>query len=69
MKKVHFGRVDRILAYSLISSYSLSRSTAREVTHVWSVIQDIRCSESMQKIYRKTPMPKYDFSKVALELY
>ena len=26
------------------------------------------CSENMQQIYRRTPMPKCDFSKVALEL-
>ena len=25
-----------------------------------------RCSENMQQIYRRTPMPKYDFNKVAL---
>ena len=24
-----------------------------------------RCSENMQQIYRRTPMPKYDFNKVA----
>ena len=24
-----------------------------------------RCSESMQEIYRRTPMPKCDFNKVA----
>ena len=23
------------------------------------------CSENMQPIYRRTPMPKYDFNKVA----
>ena len=28
-----------------------------------------RCSENMQQIYRRTPMPKRDFNKVALELY
>ena len=27
-----------------------------------------RCSEKMQKIYR-TPMPKCDFNKVALQVY
>ena len=27
------------------------------------------CSENMQQIYRRTPMPKCDFNKVALELY
>ena len=28
-----------------------------------------RCSEKMQQIYRRTPMPKCDFNKVALQLY
>ena len=28
-----------------------------------------RCSENMQQIYRRTPMPKCDFNKVALKLY
>ena len=27
-----------------------------------------RCSENMQQIYRRTPMPKYDFNKVAKQL-
>ena len=26
-----------------------------------------RCSENMQQIYRRTPMPKCDFNKVALQ--
>ena len=28
-----------------------------------------RCSEIMQQIYRRAPMPKRDFNKVALQLY
>ena len=28
-----------------------------------------RCSENMQQIYRRIPMPKYDSNKVALQLY
>ena len=28
-----------------------------------------RCSENMQQIYRRTPMPKCDFDKVALQIY
>ena len=28
-----------------------------------------RCSENMQQIYRRTPIPKCDFNKVALQLY
>ena len=27
------------------------------------------CPEIMQQIYRRTPMPKCDFNKVALQLY
>ena len=28
-----------------------------------------RCSENMQQIYRRTPVPKFDFNKVTLQLY
>ena len=28
----------------------------------------LRCSENMQQIYRRTPKPKIDFNKVALQL-
>ena len=28
-----------------------------------------RCSENMQQIYRRTPMPKCDFNNVALQCY
>ena len=28
-----------------------------------------RCSENMQQTYTRTPMPKCDFNKVALQLY
>ena len=28
-----------------------------------------RCSENMQQIYRRTPMQKRDFNKVAKQLY
>ena len=28
-----------------------------------------RCSENMQQIYRRTPMPKCDFNKVTKQLY
>ena len=27
------------------------------------------CSENMQQIYRRTPMTKYDFNKVASQIY
>ena len=28
-----------------------------------------RCSETMQQIYGRTPMPKYDFNRVVKQLY
>ena len=28
-----------------------------------------RCSQNMQQIYRRTPMPEYDFNEVALQFY
>ena len=28
-----------------------------------------RCFENMQQIYRRTPMPKCDFDKIAKQLY
>ena len=28
-----------------------------------------KCSENMQQIYKRTPMPKCDFNKLALQLY
>ena len=28
-----------------------------------------RCPENIQQIYRRTPMPKYDFNKVAKQIY
>ena len=28
-----------------------------------------RCSENMKQIYKRTPMPKCDFNKVAKQLY
>ena len=27
-----------------------------------------RCSENKQQVYRKTPMPKWDFNKVTLQM-
>ena len=33
------------------------------------VFLEKRCSENMQQIYRRTPVPKCDFNKVALQLY
>ena len=27
------------------------------------------CSENMQQIYRRTPIPKSDFNKIALQIY
>ena len=34
-----------------------------------SVVLKKKCSENIHQIYSRTPMPKCDFTKVALQLY
>ena len=36
---------------------------------VLKVCSKLRCSENIQQIYRRTPLPKRDFNKVAKQLY
>ena len=36
---------------------------------VLKVCSKPRCSENIQQIYRRTPLPKRDFNKVAKQLY
>ena len=55
-------QLPEILARFLEDSYSLQKQPSEGV-----IIK--MCSENMQQIYRRTPMPKCDFNKVALELY
>ena len=38
-------------------------------TQPFRVVLSKRCSENMQQIYRRTPRPKCDFNKVALQPY
>ena len=42
---------------------------AKQMKKVGKGVPRKRCSENMQQIYRRTPMPKYDFDKVALQVY
>ena len=55
--------------------YNILRAVKQVYSHsdiqkqpLWGVLRK-RCSEDIQQIYRRTPMPKYDFNKVALQLY
>ena len=48
----------RFLAVTWINQKQPYRSVLRE-----------RCSENMQRIYRRISMPKCDFNKVASQLY
>ena len=45
-----------------ISYQNIQKQTSRGV-------RKKRCSENMQQIYKRTPMPKCDFNKVAQQLY
>ena len=49
--------LDRHSSCSRVLETALSRNSP-----LWK-----RCSEKMQQIYRRTPMPKFDFNKVALQ--
>ena len=42
--------------------------TSEALVVLFSVLRKM-CSENMQQFYRRTPMPKCDFNKVALQLY
>ena len=44
----------------------------KEQQKTGAVVQGVlikSCSENMQQIYRRTPMPKSDFTKVVLQFY
>ena len=42
--------------------------TSEALVVLFSVLRKM-CFENMQQFYRRTPMPKCDFNKVALQLY
>ena len=50
----------RIYIVNLIKMYLLIHPKKQPPT----VVLKKRCSENMQQIYRRTPMPKRDFNKV-----
>ena len=54
---------------SIIFSYHWDHSICKYQKQPSRGILRKRCSENMQKIYRRTPMPKCNFNKVALQLY
>ena len=45
------------------------RTSVRKTREMVSEAVVQRCSENMQQIYRRTPIPKCDFNKVAKQLY
>ena len=51
------------LLFNLIRNRQLKAEAAVQ----WCSLE--KCSENMQQIYKRTPMLKYDFSKVAMQLY
>ena len=49
--------------------WNIFRSAVFQKKHVYRGVPRKSCSESMQQIYRRTPVPKCDFNKVAKQLY
>ena len=58
--KCHFPAPS--LSFSFNSNLQILKQPSRGVPRK-------RCSKNMQDIYRRTPMPKCDFNKVAKQLY
>ena len=48
-----------------IVSYKFSQLRRNNIRQSCRGVHEKRCSENMQQIYRRTPMPKSDFNKVA----
>ena len=57
-----FVVLSRVLTCFSISTYNCQKQPPEGVLGK-------RCSENMQQIYRRTPMPKCDFNKVSKQLY
>ena len=53
---------------SMITTFC-SKCCWLSMTTTFAAYLQKRCSEGMQQIYRRTPMPKCDFNKVAKQLY
>ena len=70
LKSRHKQKIISILTHAYVVVYvipqssdcNLQKQPYRGVLRKW-------CSENMQQIYRKTPVPKCDFNKVAKKLY
>ena len=56
------------LATILVELFNFTRSTITQ-KQPSRVVPRKKCSENMQQIYRRTPIPKYDFNKDAKQLY
>ena len=54
--------VNEVVSIMSLSSWKAKKQPSRGVLKK-------RCSENMQHIYKRTPMPKCDFNKAALQLY
>ena len=60
-------RVDKCHTFGIMKEKTISIQTKQKQPS--RNVHSKRCSENMQQIYRRTPMPKWDFNKVAKQLY
>ena len=64
--------VDWVSAAQKSLLYAISSRMQIFIKHPEAAVRGVLrkiCSENMQQIYRRTPMPKCNFNKVVLELY
>ena len=81
VKKFFFSKFAAIqpaaLLFPLVADFFQIFSWLFRKNDIWEAIQKQpslgvlikRCSENMQQIYRRINLRKYDFNKVALQLY
>ena len=70
LKSRHKQKIISILTHAYVVVYVIPHSSDCNLQKQ-PYRGDLRkwCSENMQQIYRKTPVPKCDFNKVAKKLY
>ena len=68
LKEVQYYKVGHIIVATTSISYVFSNEFIIQKQPPKGVTRE-SYSENMQQIYRRTPMPKCDFNKVALQLY
>ena len=74
MQSVNVAQLLNVICLFVSSAFPVAASAPAQVivTYEKQSLRGVpkeRCSENMQQIYSRTPIPKCDFNKVALQYY